>query len=268
MTLGADLVALSVDETRGEIRFATQLGCVLAAAELVDLANLRRIEAVGTGIRVVEQLRTGDSVLDQTLGQLAAGIKGFKEQSIGSWIALAAPDRVAVHLAAMIESGELAGRLVRPSLDSPARPVGLRVADPGRRKLLAEKVVAVALYASPLEDDAFGALAFAAEQTAHIGSVRSRIRVQKRLKELTSWFADTWRYLPGVPDELALGDDDVEPGDVNPADDEPWRLLIRLAVYEGTKRAAERTRTSERDNGLSKDVRNAALLAYAWDHGL
>ena len=265
MTLGADLVALAVDETRGDIRCATQLGYVLAAAELVDLARARRIEAVGSGIRVVEELRTGDPVLDRTLGRLAAG---SKEPSIGFWIDLAAPDRLAVHLAAMIGSGELAGRLVRPSLDSPARPVGLRVADSGRRKLLAEKLVAVALYESTLEDDAFGALAFAAEQTAHIAPVRSRVRVHKRLKELTSWFADTWRYLPGVPDELALGDEDVEPGGVNPVDDEPWRLLIRLAVPEATKRAAERTRKSESDNGLSKDVGNAALLAYAWEHGL
>lgn len=265
MTLGADLVVMAVDETRGEIRFATQLGYVLAAAELVDLAKARRIEAAGSGIRLVEELRTGDPVLDKTLGQLAAGFKG---QSIGSWIDLAAPDRLAVHLAAMIGSGELEGRLVRPSLDSPARPVGLRVADSGRRKLLVEKLVAVALYESALEDDAFGALAFAAEQTAHIAPLRSKVRVQKRLKELTSWFADTWRYLPGVPDELALGDDDVEPGGVNPVDDEPWRLLIRLAVHEATKRAAERTRKSESDNGLSKDVRNAALLAAAWEHGL
>jgi len=217
------------------------------------------------GIRVVEELRTGDPVLDATLRQLAAGFKG---QPIGSWIDLAAPDRLGVHLAAMIGSGELEGRLVRTSLGSPARPVGLRVADSGRRKLLAEKLVAVALYESAFEDDAFGALAFAAEQTAHIAPVRSRARVHKRLKELTSWFTDTWRYLPGVPDELALGDDDVEPGGVNPVDDEPWRLLIRLAVYEATKRAAARTRKSESDNGLSKDVRNAALLAYAWEHGL
>src|SRR5581483_8111929 len=107
MTLGADLVALAVDETRGEIRFATQLGYVLAAAELVDLAKARRIEAVGSGIRVVEELRTGDPVLDQTLARLATG---YKETSIGFSIDLAAPDRVAVHLAAMIGSGELEGR--------------------------------------------------------------------------------------------------------------------------------------------------------------
>lgn len=265
MTMGADLVTLAVDETRGDIRFATQLGYVLAAAELVDLAKARRIEAVGSGIRVVEALRTGDPVLDGTLERLAAG---FKDRSIGFWIELAAPDRLAVHLAAMIESGELEGRLVRPSLNAPGRPVGLRVADSGRRKLLAEKLLAVTLHESTLEDGAFGALAFAAEQAAHIAHLRSRVRAQKRLKELTSWFADTWRYLPGVPDELALGDDDVEPGGVNPVDDEPWRLLIRLAVYEATKRAAQRTRKSESDNGLSDDVRNAALLAYAWDHGL
>lgn len=265
MTLGADLVALAVDETRGEIRFASQLGYVLAAAELVDLAKARRIEAAGSDIRVVEELRTGDPVLDRTLARLAAG---DKEPSIGSWIDLAAPDRLPVHLAAMIESGELEGRLVRPSLNSPPRPTRLRVADPGRRKLLAEKLVAVALHESSLEDDAFGALAFAAGQSAHVAPARSKARVQKRLKELTSWFTDTWRYLPGVPDELALGDDDVEPGGVNPVDDEPWRLLVRLAVYEATKRAAERTRKSARDNGLSNDVRNAALLAYAWEHGL
>ena len=265
MTLGADLVTLAVDETRGEIRFATQLGYVLAAAELVDLAKARRIEAVGSGIRVVEELRTGDPVLDETLGQLAAGPK---DRSIGVWIDLAAPDRLAVHVAAMIGSGELEGRLVRTSLDSPARPVGLRVADSGRRKRLAEKLVAVASHKSTFEDDTYAALAFAAGQTAHIAHMRTKVRMQKRLKELTSWFVDTWRYLPGVPDELALGDDDVEPGGVNPVDDEPWRLLIRLAVYETTKRAVRHTRKSESDNGLSEDVSNAALLAYAWEHGL
>ena len=67
---------------------------------------------------------------------------------------------------------------------------------------------------------------------------------------------------------MALGDDDVEPGGVNPADDDPGRLLIRLAVHEATKRAAERTRKSESDNGLSQDVKNAILLGYAWEHRL
>ena len=80
MTLGADLVTLAVDETRGEVHFPAQLAYTLAAAELVDLAKARRIEAVGSELRVVEELRTGDPILDQTLGRLA---KGSKESSIG-----------------------------------------------------------------------------------------------------------------------------------------------------------------------------------------
>jgi hypothetical protein len=41
---------------------------------------------------------------------------------------------------------------------------------------------------------------------------------------------------------VALGDDDIEDGDVNPIYDKPWRLLIRLAVGEAAKLALRRLR--------------------------
>jgi hypothetical protein len=90
-------------------------------------------------------------------------------------------------------------------------------------------------------------------------------RVAKHPKDLAGWFTDTYQYLPGCPAELALGDEDVGPGGINPAYDEPWRLLIRLAVQEAVKLAEAKTRTSVRENGLPKDIQNAILLTFVYE---
>jgi hypothetical protein len=242
-----------------------QLGFALAAAELVDLARVRRVEAVDGRIHVVERLHTGDPVLDGTLDRLAEEPKG---PAISDWIALWAVDRVPVHVAAMIKSGELTGKTVQVRMDAPAESFNLRVADADRCEALAEKLQYVAQHEVELEDDAFGALAHAADLPVHVLSGRAKRRTAERLKKLGAWFTGTSRYLPGCPPELALGDEDVEPGDINPAYDEPWRLLIRLAVEEAVKRAEAVTRQSVQENGLSRDVANAAMLAYAVDHHL
>jgi len=265
MSLGADLLVLGVDESRGVIRMPIQLGSVLAAAELVELAHVRRIEAVDGRIHVTETLRTGDSVLDDALKRLGDEPKG---PTIEQWIALHAGDRVTVHIAALLESGELTGRLLSTRLNAPPEPFGLRVADPHRRAALADKLVHVARSEVELEDDAFGALAHAADLPAHVLSGPAKHHAVKRLKELAGQFADTWRFLPGCPPELALGDADVAAGGINPAYDEPWRLLIRLAVQDAVKRAEAITRKSVQENGLSRDVQNAALLAYTIEHHL
>jgi Golgi phosphoprotein 3 GPP34 len=267
MSTGADLLvlAVAVAAPRGTVRMPVQLGFALAAAELVDLASVRRVEAVDGRIHVVERLRTGDAVLDDTLGRLARDPKG---PTIDGWISMWAVDRVQVHIAALLESGELTGRLLATRLDAPPEPSGLRVADPSRLKTLAEKLVDVAQHEAALEDDAFGALAHAADLPAKVLSGMTKHSTAKHLKELAGWFTDTWRYLPGCAEELALGDADVEPGGINPAYDELWRLLIRLAVSEAVNRAEAKTRKSVSDNGLPKDVSNAALLSYAVDRHL
>jgi Golgi phosphoprotein 3 (GPP34) len=265
MTMGADLVVLAVDEARGCVRLEQQLGFALAAAELVDLARARRIEVTDGTIVVIESLRTGDPVLDDTLAGLGAA---SKYHTVAGWVAMQAVNRVAVHLEAMIRSGEIEGRLTKVSLNSPAQPAGLRLADPDRRSQLIKKLADAVLYEAPLEDEAFAALAKAADIPGHVLAGRTKHRVEKDLKPLLTWFTDTWRYLPGVTEELALGDEDVEEGGVNPAYDEPWRLLARLAVGEAVKYAERVTRKSERENGLSKDVQNVILLGYAIDHHL
>jgi hypothetical protein len=261
MTLGADLLILAVDAPQGTVRMPNKLGFALAAAELVDLASARRIEAADGHIHVTEQLRTGDPVLDETLQRLTGDPKGA---AIDNWIAMQAPDRVQVHIAALLESGELSGKPVPTRLNAPPKPHGLRVADPRRRAALAEKLVDVARHEVELEDDAFGALAHAAGLPEHVVTGMTKHRVANRLKDLAGWFTDTSRYLPGSSQELALGVDDVEPGGINPVDEEPYRLLIRLAVQEAVRRAEARQRNNRRppENGLSKDVQNAIALVY------
>jgi hypothetical protein len=265
MTLGADLLVLAVDDRRGGVRLERQFGLALAAAELVDLACARRIEAVDGRIHVTESLRTGDPVLDLTLARLAKDPKGIE---IGSWVAMWAPDRVVEHLAAMTRSGELSGRLVATSPGATPVSSGIRVADPARREALVRRLLTVARHEVELEEDAYGALAHAADIPVHVLPGPRNWRTRERLRKLAGWFTDTWRYLPGCPEELALGDADVEPGGTNPADEEPWRLLIRLAVGQAVKQAEATTRKSQQDNGLSKDVQTAALLIYTIEHQL
>jgi hypothetical protein len=76
VTLGADLLILAVDEKRGTVRAPEHLRFVLAAADLVDLACRRRVEAEDRRIHVVEHLRTGDRALDTTLARLTDLRKG------------------------------------------------------------------------------------------------------------------------------------------------------------------------------------------------
>jgi hypothetical protein len=265
MTTGADLLILAVDEQRGTVRAPSQLGFALAAAELVDLASARRIEVVDGQIHVVERLRLGDPVLDAALSRLEADPEGT---TLDGWIGLRAPNRVAVHISALLESGELTGTLVRLSVDTPPRPSGLRVANAGRRRALVERLTDAARPGIELEDKAFGALAYSALLPDALLSGLRKGRTAKRLKELAGWFTDTWRYLPGCPEELALGDADVEPGGVNPAHDEPWRLSVRLAVQVAVTRAEEITRKDEGTGRLSKDVQNAWLLEMTLDNNL
>ena len=67
MGIGADLVVLAVDERSGTVRMANVLGYALAAADLVELADRRRIEATMDGVlQVTETLRIGDRVLDRS----------------------------------------------------------------------------------------------------------------------------------------------------------------------------------------------------------
>ncbi|MGH6656114.1 MAG: GPP34 family phosphoprotein [Actinocrinis sp.] len=122
MTSGADLVLLAVDAGRGGVRLERQLGFALAAAELVDLASARRVEAVDRRIAVTERLRTGDLILDETLDRLGEDPKGYP---VGDWIAMRAPDRVRAHVVALMESGDLSGRLVTTRIGARPEPFGL-----------------------------------------------------------------------------------------------------------------------------------------------
>ena len=265
MTMGADLVILAVDETRGCLRLEHQLGIALAAADLVELARLKRIELSEGTLVPIESARTGDPVLDDTLIRI---VEAPKMITVADMIRLEASSRVQAHVEAMINAGELEGRMTRVSLNAAPRVAGLRLKDPARRARLVKKLSDAVRHESSLETEAFLALAQAADIPTHVLQRTSSHRLKKDLKPLLTWFTDTWRYLPGVAEELALGDDDLEDGDVNPLYDEPWRLLTRLAVSEALKTATQTTRKSESENGLSNDVRNAALLAYAWEHGL
>lgn len=56
--MGADLLIAAVD-ARGTVRMPIPLGIALAAAELVDLAGARRIEAVDGRVRVTDRAPTG-----------------------------------------------------------------------------------------------------------------------------------------------------------------------------------------------------------------
>lgn len=262
--MGADLLIAAVD-ARGTVRMPIPLGIALAAAELVDLAGARRIEAVDGRVRVTDRAPTGDPVLDDTLHRLAAQPKG---PGIDGWIARNAADRVHAHIAALLASGQLSGQLVSVRLDAAPQPLGLRVAAPDRRGALAERLARAGRAEAALEQQAFGVLCYVADLPAHLLSGRTRHRTAKPLKTLADRFADTWRYLPGCPQELALGDPDVAPGSLNPAHDEPWRLLIRLAVQAAVTSAQAETRESMRENGLSQDVRTAANLAYTLENRL
>ena len=235
MPTAADLLLLAVDPSSGTVRQPNRLGLALAAADLVDLAAVRRIEVAEGRIHVVEHLRTGDPVLDDTLHRLV----GDPEQpELDSWIAVRAADRIAAHAAALLECGRLSGKLVSLRVDGPVRPVGLRLVDRRGREDLIEKLVFVARHEVDLQDDAFGALAHVAGLPENVVYGFAKLGTATRLRDLAEWFGHTWRYLPGCPDDLALGDEDLVIGEIHPAREATWRLAIRLVVQEAVKRSA------------------------------
>lgn len=265
MTLGADLVMLAVDERHGTLRSSRQLAFALAAAEMVDLARARRIEATVDGhLKVTESLGTGDPALDVTLGALASCDEGLLlEDVLGNDL----PGTIARQVTAVLGSGELAGREVTANLGGQPIYGGLHPADPARRRELIERLTDVAGCEADLAQAAFGAL-------VHIAGLSSptlrwdQRRARKRLAGLAAWFGDTWRYLPSCPPELALDREDLAPGQVLPADEEPWRMAIRLAVQESGRRVGALPRPSQGGGGLDRDVENASNLAWAYRHGL
>lgn len=246
MSTGADLLLLAVDSSSGTVRQPHRLGVALAAAELVDLAATRRIEVADGRIHVTEHLRTGDPVLDDTLHRL---VGDPEDPDLDSWVGTRATDRIPAYVAAHFEAGRLAGKLVSLRVQDPARPVGLRLVDRQGRDDLVDKLVFVARHDVELQDDAFGALAHVAGLPERVVYGFARSRTATQLKDLAEWFADTWRYLPGCPADLALGDEALPIGEIHPAREAPWRLAIRLAVQEAVRRAPAMARMDERESG-------------------
>lgn len=229
MTTGADLVLLAVDERRGTLAPTQPLRIALAAADLVDLARARRIEATpNAGVRVSEPLHTGDRLLDEMLDELSSVDSGRALPDILAARQAAAVER---HMRALLNSGELSGREVTARLGG--RPVysGLWASDPARRADLVERLAGAMFWEPDSAFEPFGALAHLCGLSRAIPGWGSR-HARRRLEILAERFGDTWRYLPGCRPELALGDVDLEPGQAHPGRERPWRLAERLAVQE------------------------------------
>lgn len=266
MTVGADLVLLAVDEHRGPFKPTHRLSVALAGAELVDLARARRIEAsTDTRVSVTDTRPTGDPVLDATLRALSSD----SERLLMTFaVALYLPNRVEQHVSALLESGELRGRQLTMNLDGPPSFGVLHLADPRRRAELTDRLSAAADGQDDLAVDAFGALAHIAGLS--VAPWSWSLRRPRRLRNLADWFGDTWRYLPGCPPELVLGPEDLAPGQIHPAEEEPWRLAIRLAVQEARNDAASSQRPRRRTTTTAEeqDVQDAHDLDWADRNGL
>jgi hypothetical protein len=264
MTLGADLVVLAIDERRGTLNQTRELAFALAGAEIVDLARVRRIEAAPDArVKVTESLATGDVVLDATLAMLTSADGELRMEDA---VTKRLPGSVARHVAASLDSGELAGRAVTTRLGGEPMYHGLRVADPARRRESTERLADAVDPEADLALQAFGALVHIAGPGLPIPGKAPR-RARRRLATLADRFGDTWRYLPGCPPEFALDADDLERGQVHPLREAPWRLAIRLAVQEAGRRVPSLSVRAQGGAGLDRDVANAALLDWAFGNG-
>ncbi|HEY3871701.1 MAG TPA: GPP34 family phosphoprotein [Actinocrinis sp.] len=248
MTLGADLTMLAVNPQRGAVRLPVQLGFALAGSELVDLAVRGRLEATADGLlRVADPELVGDPVLDAALINLAE----FCEAGRGAdeWVNDSGPERVDVYVAALVESGELRARTRRlGGQAAQTQHSRLRPADKDRRGVLGAELLAAAADDADLYQQAFGALAHAADiptdvlrrypEAAAVLAQRARRFLNTRLPEP-----------PGpAPDDSAPDDD----GDGPAAEPEPKqlsaedarRLAIGLAVAAAVEIATNLTSSS------------------------
>ena len=226
---------LAVDERHGTLSQTRRLAFALAGAELVDLAQARRIVAtLDARVKVTESLGTGDPVLDATLGVLSSSDDGLPLEDV---VAIHLPGRVARQATALLGSSELSGREMTTNLGGQPIYSGLRLTDPARRRELIKRLADVAEGEAGLTLEAFGALAHIAGLSS-TALRRGHRRARRRLENLADRFGDTWRYLPGCPSEYVLDQDDLAPGQVHPMQEQPWRLAILLAVQEAGRRAA------------------------------
>lgn len=255
---------LAVDERHGSLSQTRQLAFALAGAELVDLARARRIAATPDArLTVTESLGTGDPVLDATLGMLASSDDGLPMEDV---VAIHVPGRVARQVTALLGSGELSGRETTTNLGGQPIYNGLRIADPARRRELIERLADAADGKADLALKAFGALAHVADlSSSTLG--RGHRGARRRLEAIADRFGETWRYLPGCPPDFVLGRDDLAHGQVHPAQEQPWRLAILLAVQEARRRVSALPRPPQGGGGLDRDVANAASLDWAFRHG-
>jgi hypothetical protein len=256
VTLGADLTMLALSPQRGGVRLPVQLGYALAAAELVDLAERRRLEAAADGLlRVTDPEPVGDPVLDAALVDLA----GFCVPGRGAddWVHDSGPERVDVYLGALVESGELRAKTRRfGSAVGPVQYSRLRPTDKDRRGVLGAELLAAAADDADLYQRAFGALAHAADIPADV--LRRYPDAAAGLARHARQFLYT--QLPIPPDAVHDDSDgdggdgsDPELGQGNPEDG--WRLAISLAVAAAVEVATNLTSSSQFTMTRSLSVR-------------
>lgn len=148
---------LAVDERHGTLSQTRRLAFALAGAELVDLAQARRIVAtLDARVKVTESLGTGDPVLDATLGVLSSSDDGLPLEDV---VAIHLPGGVARQVTALLGSSELSGREMTTNLGGQPIYSGLRLTDPARRRELIKRSADVAEGEAGLTLEAFGALA-------------------------------------------------------------------------------------------------------------
>jgi hypothetical protein len=102
------LLLLTLDEERGAFRGGARLAYGLSAALLSDLASLGRVRVTSRAVTVENRARTGHTLLDVHLAQLAGDHERTPQEWIGRWARPALIEHIAERLrvATILETRE------------------------------------------------------------------------------------------------------------------------------------------------------------------
>ncbi|GAA2795012.1 GPP34 family phosphoprotein [Kitasatospora paracochleata] len=86
VTLGEEIMLMSLDDGSGKARERMTAGWVVAGAFLLDLALAGRITAEDGRLRVVDAAPTGVRLLDGRLAAVAAWTEGRRTAKVAAWV--------------------------------------------------------------------------------------------------------------------------------------------------------------------------------------
>jgi hypothetical protein len=186
VSIGMDLLLCAVDASSGQARFGPKLSYALPVAELVYLADARRVGLRKDHLVIVNADPTGEPMADSALADLQLPA-GYPPLTVQAWAGWRGPRRIDPYLRAAADAG-----ILKVVTEAQSGRKTLTVVDPEPINQVTRRLIAVVDDPAPGFDDvAFAVLADAAGIAQPHLQGRDQRRRRARLSALRNVTGDS-----------------------------------------------------------------------------